>query len=102
MYLNLPQASEWSRLRISFTPLPQGTIESCIRIEEGDGGWYYHVEYSPFLQLIHKIYLEDAKALMSKLEETLLHFPNDNSDLRPLLDSIFNLLRKMLVRNEQV
>lgn len=87
-------------LELVLLPLPIGTIESCIRIEEGDGGWYYLVEYSSFLELMHKTYLKEAKVLMLRLEETLLHIPNDNSDLRPLLSSIFNLLRKILDHDE--
>lgn len=87
-------------LELVLLPLPIGTIESCIRIKEGDGGWYYQIEYSSFLELMYKTYLKEAKVLMLRLEETLLHIPNDNSDLKPLLGSIFNLLRKVLDHNE--
>ena len=81
-------------------PLPQGTIESCIGIERGDSDWYYHVEYSAFLQLMHRLYMQEAEILMLRLEDMMLHIQNDNADLKSLLLSISHLLRKILEIDE--
>lgn len=50
---------------------------------------------------MHKIYMQEAEIVMSRLEDMLLLNPDNNTDLRALLISISHLLRKMLEIDEQ-
>lgn len=80
--------------------LPIGVVESEITLQKNNGEWYYTIEQTDLLKIIHKVYMQDQNMLLVNVANFLNQIKSGDNDVRQTLLVIAELIQQTL-RNDE-
>lgn len=79
--------------------VPKGIVESETSSGKKIGDWFYTITQEELIQIVRKLYLRDKDTMLLKLEWFVTQVLKHDDTLKPLLQSVHDLLNKVLQGN---
>lgn len=79
--------------------VPKGIVESETSPGKKTSDWFYTITQEELIQIVRKLYLRDKDTMLLKLEWFVTQVLRHDDTLKPLLQSVHDLLNKVLQGN---